>query len=286
MTTLQTQAPAKLNLSLDVLGRRPDGYHDLKMVMISVSLYDRITLTVGTGKGLRISTNLGFLPTNERNLAAMAALKFQEKTGIDLGGVDLALDKRIPVCAGTGGGSADAAAVLRVLNAHFGAPLSPEALVELGSQVGSDVPYCILGGTALAEGIGERLTPLPPLPPCYLVLCKPTFSASTPELFKAIDSVKLRHRPDTAGLLAALAVGDLVGVARRLYNVFEDVVQPRTRKQVEEIKSILIGNGALGACMTGTGSTVFGLFCDENAAIEAKNELARGYKDVFLCQPV
>ncbi len=215
MSTLTVKAPAKLNLTLDVLDRRLDGFHDLKMVMTSVDLCDEVTIATGTGAGLRVRTNLSFLPNNEKNLAAVAALRFQAHCGLDLGGVDLALVKRIPVCAGMGGGSSDAAAVLRGLNDLLRAGMTPKALAELGRSVGSDVPYCVLGGTALAEGTGDRLTALPPLPPCDVVLCKPAFSVSTPELFRAVDGVRLRHRPDTDGVLAALEAGDLGGGARR-----------------------------------------------------------------------
>lgn len=204
MPRLTVEAPAKLNLTLDVLGRRSDGYHELRMVMQSVALADRITLETGTGGGVRVRTNLSFLPTNEKNLAAAAALQFLEDCGLDCGGLSISVEKHIPVCAGTGGGSSDAAAVLRGLNRLLGAGYSGEALARLGERVGSDVPYCVLGGTALAEGRGEVLTPLPALPRCHAVLCKPAFSISTPELFARVDGVKLRHRPDTEGMVVAL----------------------------------------------------------------------------------
>ena len=164
MPTLTALAHAKLNLTLDVLGRRSDGYHDLRMVMTSVALADVITLETGTGDGVRASANLGFLPTGEKNLAASALLRFQEATGRDLGGAHISLEKHIPVCAGMGGGSSDAAAVLRALNDCTGAGLSLPELARVGEAVGSDVPYCVLGGTALAEGRGEVLTPWPRCP--------------------------------------------------------------------------------------------------------------------------
>ena len=204
-------ARAKLNLTLDVLGKRPDGYHDLKMVMQSVALADTLTVETGTGEGLEVRTDLSFLPNNEKNLAAAAALAFQAVTGRDLGGVAIAIEKRIPVCAGMGGGSSDAAAVLRSLERMLGTGQDLAALAGIGERVGSDVPYCVLGGTALAEGRGEVLTPLSALPHCHVVICKPAFSISTPELFRAVDGVRLRCRPDTDGVLAALEVGDLGG---------------------------------------------------------------------------
>ena len=286
MATMEVSAFAKLNLTLDVLGARPDGYHDLRMVMQSVSLHDTITLETGTGRGLTVETDNEFLPNDERNLAAAAALRFCEATGTDLGGLALRIEKRIPVCAGMAGGSTDAAAVLRALNQMTGVNLPAEQLAEIGARVGSDVPYCVLGGTALAEGRGERLTPLPPLPECHVVLCKPHFPVSTPELFGRIDSMKLRCRPDTAGMLEALKRQDLEGVARRLYNVFEDILPARRRAEVLSIRNALIQFGALGACMSGTGPTVFGLFDDPAAAHSAWEELSASYRDTFLTQVV
>ena len=201
---MEIQAFAKLNLTLDVLGKRPDGYHDLRMVMQSITLCDTLTLTSNQGQGLRVSTDLHFLPTGEKNLAAIAARRFWEALGCPAEDLDICIRKRIPVCAGMAGGSTDAAAVLRALNQRAGSPLTPAELARVGEQVGSDVPYCVLGGTALAEGRGERLTPLPALPRCWVVVCKPEFAISTPELFARIDSVRLRCRPDTDGLLSAL----------------------------------------------------------------------------------
>lgn len=279
-------ARAKLNLTLDVLGKRPDGYHDLKMVMQSVALADTLTVETGTGEGLKVRTDLSFLPNNEKNLAAAAALAFQTATGRDLGGVAIAIEKRIPVCAGMGGGSSDAAAVLRALERMLGTGQDLAALARIGERVGSDVPYCVLGGTALAEGRGEVLTPLSALPHCHVVICKPAFSISTPELFRAVDGVRLRCRPDTDGVLAALETGDLGGVARRMYNVFEDVLPPRQRAEVAAIRSVLVQHGALGANMSGTGPTVFGLFDEAGRARSAWEELRQTYRDTLLSETV
>lgn len=283
---MEVRAHAKLNLTLDVLGRRPDGYHDLRMVMQSVALADILTLEERGGGELRVRTNLHFLPNNEKNLAAQAALRWWEARGQAPRGLEIAIEKRVPVCAGMAGGSSDAAAVLRALNQMEGAPLSPQELAKIGERVGSDVPYCILGGTALAEGRGEILTPLPPLPRCWAVLCKPEFSISTPALFAKIDSVRLRCRPDTQGAVAALEAGDLHGVARRMYNVFEDALPERQRARVNDIKNVLIQCGALGASMSGTGPTAFGLFDDENLARQARERLADLGGEVFLTQTV
>ena len=283
---MEIQAYAKLNLTLDVLGKRPDSYHDLKMVMQSITLADTLALERTDSGAVRVRSNLSFLPGGEKNLAAAAALRFYEALGRSCGGWDITLTKRVPVCAGMAGGSSDAAAVLRALNEWEGSPFTREELCRVGEQVGSDVPYCVLGGTALAEGRGEVLTPLPALPRCWVVACKPDFPISTPELFGRIDSARVRCRPDTDGLVAALAAGDLGGVARRMYNVFEDVLQPRQQAKVREIKNVLIQCGALGANMSGTGPTAFGLFDGEGAAREACERLQTRYADTFLAQTV
>ena len=277
-------AHAKLNLTLDILRKREDGYHDLQMVMQSINLQDTLTVTPADGQG-KMATNLSFLPTDGRNLAQMAAAVFREATGTGPQ-VDITIEKHIPVCAGMAGGSSDAAAVLRAMNELTGANLPTEQLAAIGQAVGSDVPYCVMGGTALAEGRGEILTPLPPLPHCHVVVCKPAFSVSTPQLFSRVDVRKITRRPDTAGLLSALEAGDLAGVARRMYNVFEDVLEPRRRNEIDSIKAALIDCGALGSSMTGSGPTVFGLFDSLPAAQEAKARLYELYHDVFLCQTV
>ena len=286
MQTVKVQAPAKLNLTLDVLGRREDGYHDMRMVMQSVQLGDTLTLEQGKGEGIRVKSNLGFLPTDGRNLAAAAALTFWADRGIEPYPLDITLEKVTPVCAGLGGGSSDAAAVLRAMNEIHGTQLTLEELAVIGQKVGSDVPYCVLGCTALAEGKGEILTALPALPKCWAVLCKPDFSVSTPALFAQIDSVRLRRRPDTEGVLKALEEGDLPGVARRLYNVFEDALPERCAAKVDQVKHILIQHGAMGAAMSGTGSAVFGLFEQQQEAQGAYEELLALYHETFLTQTV
>ncbi len=283
---MEVYAAAKLNLTLDVLGKRPDGYHDLRMLMQSVGLYDRLTLELREESGILLHANRSFLPSDSRNLAVAAAERFLERVGRQGQGVYIELEKHIPVRAGLGGGSSDAAAVLRGLNELLGAGLSGQELEKLGEQVGSDVPYCIRGGTALAEGRGELLTPLRPLPHCYVAVCKPAFPISTPTLFSRIDSLRLRCRPDTAGALEALAQGDLGGLARRMYNVFEEALPPSRRGDVERIKSVLIDQGALGACMSGTGPTVFGLFREEGDARGAVEALREEYQEVFLGETV
>ena len=283
---MEVKALAKLNLSLDVLGTRPDGYHDMKMIMQSITLSDDITVTDNGGQGIRVNSNLGFLPTNEKNLAVAATLRFYESLGKEPRSVDLSLEKSIPVCAGMAGGSSDAAAVLRALNEMEGRPYDLMELAKVGEKVGSDVPYCVLGTTALAEGRGEVLTNLPKLPHCWVVVCKPDFPVSTPELFGKIDRCKVRCRPDTDGMIRALEQGDLSGIARRMYNVFEDVLPERQRSRVRDIKNVLIQCGALGANMSGTGPTAFGLFDNETAAQEAYAQLKEQYKETYLAESV
>ena len=283
---MEVKALAKLNLSLDVLGKRPDGYHDMKMVMQSITLSDDITVTDNGGQGIRVSSNVGFLPTNEKNLAVAAALRFYESLGKEPRSIDLSLEKSIPVCAGMAGGSSDAAAVLRALNEMEGRPYDVMELAKVGEKVGSDVPYCVLGTTALAEGRGEVLTNLTSLPHCWVVVCKPDFPVSTPELFGKIDRCKVRCRPDTDGMIRALEQRDLEGVARRMYNVFEDVLPERQRSRVRDIKNTLIQCGALGANMSGTGPTAFGLFEDEKTAREAYDRLKEQYRETYLAETV
>ena len=282
MKELTIPAYAKINLTLDVLGKRPDGYHDLSMVMQSVSLADQVIIRETGEEGFTLKTDLGFLPGADKNIAGVAARAFARHTGVDLSGLEIELQKHIPVCAGTAGGSSDGAAVLRGLNRWFSCGLSLWHLAEIGEEVGSDVPYCVLGCTALAEGRGEKLTCLPALPDCHIVLCKPGFSVSTPELFRRIDELKLRFHPDTA----ALEEGDLAGVSRRMFNVFEEALPAQRRAVVEEIKSTLLSRGALGACMSGTGPTVFGIFDNAESAQSVADELKQSYAETFLTKNV
>ena len=281
---MEISANAKINLTLDILRRREDGYHDLQMVMQSVSLADELTVTPAQGGVGTAVSDLHFLPTGGKNLAQMAAAAFRQAVGAG-GEVDVSIRKHVPVCAGLAGGSADATAVLHAMNRLTGAGLYPVELAKIGERVGSDVPFCVLGGAALAQGRGELLTPLAPLPPCHIVICKPPFSISTPQLFARVNVRKIVRRPDTAGVTAALAAGDLAGVARRMYNVFEDVLQPRRLAEINEIKSALIDCGALGASMSGSGPSVFGLFEDGARAQDACSRLRESYRDVFLCAP-
>lgn len=281
MKSISEKAYAKINISLDVTGRRADGYHEMLMVMQSVTLCDDISIQLCHNAKSSAECNLHFVPGDERNLAVRAANRFFERAGIENVGAHISIKKNIPVGAGMAGGSTDAAAVIRGLNRLTGAGLSGKELHELAAEIGSDVAFCISGGTQLASGRGEILSTLPSLPDCSIVICKPEFSISTPELFRKLDSVKLRCHPDTAGICAALERGDLGGIVRRMYNVFEDVPD-RRHAAISDIKSVLLDNGALGAVMTGTGSAVFGIFDDETTARKACEKLGHEYEHCFL----
>ena len=224
MTTLYECAFAKLNLTLDVLGKREDGYHDLKSVMQTVSVRDDIEIDVGTGKPWCLQCDKEDIPTDSTNLAWKAAEVYLNAMGKDPDGLEIRITKRIPSGAGMGGGSADAAAVLRALNRHYGDPLSIYALAELGAQVGSDVPFCVVGGTAMCEGRGERLRKLPNMPDCFFVVCKPEFSVSTPELYRKLDETAIAKRPDNTAMESAILGGDIGKVALNLCNVFDPIV--------------------------------------------------------------
>ena len=281
-------AYAKLNLSLDVTGRREDGYHDMLMVMQTISVSDRIDLELTEEPGIQAECNFRYVPTDGRNLAVRAAqvyLQAVAENQHETPGVSIRLEKHIPVGAGMAGGSADAAAVLRGMNRLFGSPLNRQELEALAGQVGSDVAFCVAGGTQLAKGRGEQLEDLPPLPPCWIVVCKPGFSISTPERFRKLDEVSLRRHPDTAGMLAALREEDLRGIGIRMYNVFEDVPDRRMR-QTGEIKNVLLDHGALGAMMTGTGSAVFGIFSNTEAAERCAADLKKEHRFCRVAEPV
>jgi len=281
MTGISLPAYAKLNLTLDILRRREDGYHDLQMVMQTVSLHDDVTVTLTGGDG--ISCRCGDIPGDESNLAVKAARAFFAATGVAPCALDIDIVKRIPAQAGMAGGSSDAAATLRALRRLLKPELPGDELERIAATVGSDVPYCVRGGTALAEGRGERLTTLRDAPRFYAVLCKPDFAISTPMLFSRVRVSELHDRPDTAGMLDAIRRGEAEGVLRRVKNVFEAVL-PQEYAGVFEIKERLLRLGAEAAAMTGSGPTVFGLYRDEAAAKAAYAALKADYAQTFLAQ--
>lgn len=285
METLYEGAYAKLNLTLDVLGKREDGYHDLQSVMQAISIRDDVQIDIGTGMPWQLTCTDESIPTDETNLAWKAAKIYCDAMNKDPNGLRIHIHKRIPAGAGLGGGSADAAAVLRALNRHYGEPLSVFALAELGAQVGSDVPFCVLGGTAMVEGRGERLRKLPDLPDCIFVVVKPDFSVSTPELYQKIDGAAIAQRPDNRAMESALLAGDLLKVAQNLCNVFDPVVTEE-HLELNYIKSLLHQYGAVGYQMTGSGSAVFAMVSEFEVAAVICNMLKENYPGIFIAKPV
>lgn len=258
MDQLELRAMGKINLGLDVLGKRENGYHDVRMVMQTVYLYDEITLTKTKQPGIQLESNLHFLPSDANNLAYRAAELLMDEFGI-ASGVHIMLRKRIPVAAGMAGGSADCAAVLFGMNRLFRLRLSEEDLKVRGVTLGADVPYCIMRGTVLAEGIGEKLTLLPQCPRCYVLLAKPPVSVSTKVVYEDLDSLSEYTHPDIDGIIEGLHAQDIRKVAACMGNALEDVTIPRL-PVIEQIKSVMLQGGALGAMMSGSGPTVFGLY--------------------------
>ena len=285
MTTLYEGAFAKINLTLDVLDKRPDGYHNLKSVMQTISIRDDIEIDVDTGSAWKLLCDKEDVPTDERNLAWKAAKVFYEHTKLSTSGIEIRITKRIPSEAGLGGGSADAGAVLRALNRHYDYPLSILALAELGSLVGSDVPFCTMCGTAMVEGRGEKLRKLPDLPDCCFVVCKPDFSSSTPELYKKIDETVIGKRPDNQAMESALLSGDLGKIAENVYNVFDPIVT-KDHLELNYIKSIFNSYGAVAYQMTGSGSAVFAIVPDFEYAAVICNMLKDNYPNVYIAKPV
>ena len=285
MTTLYEGAFAKLNLTLDVLGKREDGYHDLQSVMQTISIRDDIEIDVGTGKPWKLLCSDENIPTDERNLAWKAAKVYCDALNKDPDGIEIRITKRIPSGAGMGGGSADAAAVLRALNRHFGEPLSIFALAELGAQVGSDVPVYTICGTAMVEGRGERVRKLPDMPECIFVVCKPEFSVSTPELYKKIDETAIALRPDNKAMESAILAGDLELIAGNLCNVFDPIVTA-DHLELNYIKSICNTYGAMNQQMTGSGSAVFAIMPSFEYAAVLCSMLKENYPNIYIAKPV
>ena len=277
-------ACAKVNLALDILGTRPDGYHEMRMIMQSISLCDTVTVEETSGD---FSLHMeGFTPPEgKKTLEQQAAEAFFRHIGKPVPGLSVSVEKRTPAYAGLGGGSADVAALLRILREAYAPELPTEVLETIGLTVGSDMPFCVRGGTALAKGRGEILTDLNPLPECTFVLCKPEFGIPTPTLFARVDGGELVRRPDIDGMMTALAEGDLEGIASRLGNVFEEVL-PTEYHEVFAIKEKMMDLGALNAAMSGSGPTVFGIFRERTAAEQAFEVLKKTYSQTYLAEPV
>ena len=277
-------APAKVNLALDILGRRPDGYHEMRMVMQTVSLCDRVTLEEAEeGFVLRAP---GLALPQGKTLEQRAAEAFFAALGRPMPGLRVTLEKRTPAYAGLGGGSADVAALLRLLRRRYAPELPPADLEAIGGQIGSDMPFCVRGGTALAEGRGDLLTDLPPLPDCRFVICKPDFNLPTGPMFARLRFDGSLPHPDVSGMAAALERGSLDEVARRVGNVFEAVLEKPERREIEWIKEALLRHGALAAAMSGSGPAVFGLFAPGAETAGELEELRGRYAQVFQAEPV
>lgn len=264
MDKLELKALGKINLGLDILGRRENGYHDVRMVMQTVYLYDRVILEKTKKKEIEIVSNLGFLPVNENNIAYKAAKLLIDEFKLSHG-VKITLEKHIPVAAGMAGGSSNAAAALFGMNKLFSLGLSEEGLKERGVTLGADVPYCIMRGTVLAEGIGEILTPLPPMPKCHILIAKPPLSASTKVVYEKIDAMEIREHPDIDGIIAGLEAGDIAKTASSMGNVLE-LVMLKEYPVLGAIKDTMREAGALNAMMSGSGPTVFGIFTERSTA--------------------
>lgn len=282
MKEIKLKAKAKINLGLDVLRKREDGYHEVRMIMQTIPLYDRLTIRPAEDDQIHIQTNRHFLPTGEDNLAYRAAKLLMDEFQIKQG-VEIELAKYIPVAAGMAGGSSDAAAALVGVNKLFDLGLSTEQLMERGVKIGADVPFCVMRGTALAEGIGEKLTPLPPMPKCHILIAKPGIHVSTKFVYGNLRANELEEHPDIDGQIGALKRGDLRELARLMGNVLETVTIP-AYPVIRQIKDTMKEYGALNAMMSGSGPTVFGLFEEETAAQEAYRVLSEGEdaKQVYL----
>lgn len=275
---MRLKALAKINLGLDVLGKREDGYHEVSMVMQTIQMYDIINIYKSAKPGIRLQTNLPYIPTDERNLVCKAANLLMEEFGIQ-SGLQINLEKFIPVSAGMAGGSSDAAATLIAVNRLFHLELSKRDLMRRGLAIGADVPYCIMRGTALAEGIGERLTPLPPAPSCYVLIGKPSVNVSTRQAYESLKLSEITHHPDIPGLVQAIRDQDLEAMLPHMANVFEKGIIEEY-PVIGRIKKLMLESGAVHAMMTGSGPTVFGIFRSRAAAGRAadvlrKSQLAR-----------
>lgn len=279
------KAHAKINLSLDITGKRSDGYHEVKMIMQAIDINDIVTIKK-ISSGIIINTNLNYLPSDENNLAYKAAHLFlKEIRQIDKTGFEISIEKKIPVSAGLAGGSSDAAAVLTTLNKIYNNIFDKDKLLQLGGEIGSDVPFCILGGTALAEGRGEKVTSLNDIPETVIVVAKPPVHVSTAQIYNDLVLEKINFHPDTKKILKFIKEENIYGIAKNMYNVLESVTSKK-HTIINRIKNILKGNGALGAIMSGSGPSVFGLFDNKVAAYNAVNKLKTIVPDVFVTKTV
>lgn len=284
MDSIRLKARAKINLSLDVLGKRMDGYHDVRMVMQTIGIYDRLIITKIPEDEIKIQSNLFYLPINENNLIYKAVKLLKDQFGF-AGGVDVNLNKFIPVAAGMAGGSTDAAATLFGINKIYELGLSQKKLMELGIQIGADVPYCIMRGTALAEGIGEKLSRLQPVPHMWIVVAKPPINISTKLVYEQLDMKKVIHHPDVDKMIRAINNGSIEEIAANMGNVLEYVTIP-LYPVIDSIKKDMLSHGAVNAMMSGSGPTIFGIFSDERTALTCQTylKLKKEAKQVYITE--
>lgn len=280
---IKVKAYAKINLMLDIVATRTDGYHDLFMIMQSIGLYDTITVTQTKSRKITISCNIDDIPLDEKNIAHKAAKAFFKSTKIKNKGINIDIVKRIPHAAGLAGGSADGAGVLVALNELTGAGLTDDELCDIGVKIGADVPFCIKGGTLLAQGIGDVLNKVKPLRRCYILIAKPDVGVNTGYAYKQFDECGKVHTPDKLGMLCAMQGRDLSDIASRMENVFEQFIDVTNKV---DIKCIMRESGALGVCMSGSGPTVFGVFDDKANAQKAAEKLKIYAKDIAVTTPV
>lgn len=277
------KSPAKINLYLDILGKRTDGYHNVNMIMQSVSLFDTVTVSMACEEKIEISSNVKFDGDEKTNTAYIAANEFFKYTGVKVCGLNIHLEKKIPVCAGLAGGSTDAAGVLLALNEIFKTNLSKNDLADIGKNVGADVPFCVFGGTMLSSGTGTTLTALSHMPDCHIVIVKPKISVSTQKAYAMSDKLNQTNAPDISDLIDEIKSNSLKLMSDCMYNKFEQVLN---LDEIDKIKNVLIDNGAIGTSMSGSGPSVFGIFNDEGSAKLCTSILKEKYNDVFLCNPI
>lgn len=281
--SITVRTPAKINLTLDIVGKRTDGYHFMKTIYQAVDLHDTVTVQLREDEKIDVVCDRPQVPHGESNLVYKAALAFFEYTGVPFNGMGISIEKNIPLQAGLAGGSSNAAGVLVALNELFKTRLPLHQLCEIGVKLGADVPFCLTGGTALAEGIGDILLPLPNCPECYIVLAKGTQGISTAEAFQKYDRLLIPRHPDTDEMIAAIAVGDVPRIAELCLNVLESAAD---LEEIGQLKNILLENGALCAHMTGSGSAVFGIFEKKKQAAACLDELKDAADFAELCEPV
>ncbi len=282
MSEFNIKAKAKINLSLDIISKRENGYHNLKMIMHTVNLCDDIIINETKDNKFLLKTNLSYLPNDSRNILYKTYIDFYNYTGLKAQGFNIFLDKKIPVCAGLGGGSSDAAAFLKFLNEYSGNILEEKELLGIGEKIGADVPFCIMGGTCLAEGIGEKLTKLDPLPDCHIVIAKPQNKGlSTKAIFSMVNIDEIKYHPDTSGIIKALKEKDLYSITKRMYNVLEDYSKNES-SDIILYKEKFMEFGACGSLMSGSGNAVFGIFDNYKKAELAKEQFKKYTNLVYL----